>query len=142
MIQQINMPRLLGYAGAIPFIALSLFRLISSDSPFDVSYFLFGYGVIILSFLGGLHWGRIAAQTDGEKPNPYILAYSVFPALIGWFALMVPETIGIALLILSFGICGVTDIRLTLSGVFARWMLELRIVLSIVAMLSLASLYL
>ena len=49
------MPRLLGYAGAIPFIALSLFRLISSDSPFDVSYFLFGYGVIILSFLGGLH---------------------------------------------------------------------------------------
>ena len=52
--------RILGYGGALPFlggaIAASQQMVIWGLAP---TYFLISYGAVILSFLGGLHWGRV-----------------------------------------------------------------------------------
>ena len=132
--------RCLGYGGAIPFVGLSLAILFSTDTPSDARQWLFGYGVVILSFLGGLHWGRIAAQTE-QPPQPLWLVYSTLPSLIGWFAWMMPASVGIGMLAGGFILCAIVDLQLVRKGVFASWMSELRLMLSAIALLSLLSLH-
>ena len=49
---------LLGYGGAVPFIGFG--ALIVTDSTawdIEVETVLLFYGAVILSFLGGIHWG-------------------------------------------------------------------------------------
>lgn len=140
MLDGILMARILGYTGAIPFVLLALIVHFVPDMVAAGKDFLFLYGVVILSFLGGLHWGRLADVPD--NPSPYWLVYSVLPSLIGWFSVMFPRPIGVGMLLFGFVLCAIVDLRLINQGVFAQWMRDLRMMLSMIAMLCLASLYL
>ena len=134
--------RLLGYAGALPFIGLALaHRLDISAGSADNGFLLYAYGIVILSFLGGMHWGRIAADTDAGAPSAKWLAFAVCPSLIGWFSLFFDLPVAVIMLIGGFIICAVIDLRLVAMGIFASWMYELRLVLSLIACTSLASLF-
>ena len=69
MISQ-NIVRLLGYGGAVPFLGGAI--LLTSDSQLpgiETRTALLYYGAVILSFLGGLQWGRIASSTHHSRSS-------------------------------------------------------------------------
>ena len=130
----------LGYGGLLPFIGLAL--LIPFDphhAPF-LADALFAYGAVILSFVGALHWGFAIALLGltTERRNRCFI-WSTIPALIAWPALLlVPAEAG-PLLIGGFLAHYWQDTRLSRWSSLPAWYLPLRLQLTSVACLTLAS---
>ena len=81
----------LGYAGLIPFIAAC--ALLYSGAATLANQIFLSYSAIILSFLGGTHWGRLIASDVSLKVSVGLLALlasNVF-ALLGWSALLLSQ---------------------------------------------------
>jgi len=81
----------LGYAGLIPFIAAC--ALLYSGAATLANQIFLSYSAIILSFLGGTHWGRLIASDVSLKVSVGLLALlasNVF-ALLGWAALLLSQ---------------------------------------------------
>lgn len=56
---------LLGYAGLIPFVLLTLACwLVNTDWLRDFIRGQLAYGIAALSFLGGIHWGAVVLRAD------------------------------------------------------------------------------
>ena len=120
----------LGAAGVIPFVAIAIAGPFLSD-PLKNSAFLalIAYGAVILSFLGGIHWGlSIATSRDRGTGGASFrrLGVSVLPALIGWGALIVEPTVGIFILAVSFGLVLVVDLDASRKGEAPAWYPGLR----------------
>jgi len=80
----------LGFGGLVPFLGLGLLSF--GESMRDVAVTgLIGYGVVILSFMGGCRWGFAAAGL-GEGASPASLGLSVLPALYAWGAAQFADT--------------------------------------------------
>ena len=136
----------LGYAGALPFLGLGLviiypnMDIANFASPAEIKFALLSYGAIILSFLGGLHWGRaimMPADTHIISPRTALL-WSVSLSLTGWLALLLPVTVAAILLLAGFFIALVADLIWLARGYWPFWMRRLRLHLSLIAMASLA----
>ena len=135
---------LLGYGGAIPFVGLGALLLGGGSSASiwpadwaDPGFLLLSYGAIILSFLGGLQWGRLAhARHQVRAGDNLWLAFSVLPALAGWLVLIwpLPERLGGGLLLTAFGLCWWLDRQLVRAGAWAGFMGRLRSHLSLSAL--------
>ena len=86
--------RLLGYAGLLPQLAAA--GLVASGRG---EWFFFGrvlalvYGIVILSFLGGIWWGFAVRRTVGQGR---LAAVAVLPSLVG-VALMIATQFGLPL---------------------------------------------
>jgi len=145
---------ILGYSGTIPFISLAVILLLdaSSTTPAALGLAASGlaasalhlYGAIILSFLGGLHWGRIACNPDIKPYDKWFLIYSVIPSLIGWLSYLLSDIWrGAALMLIAgFIISYVIDIRFIRLGAWQSWMKPLRTNLTFIACFSLTVLLL
>ena len=138
----------LGYAGALPFLGLGIV-ILAPDMDIallaqylDVEFVLLSYGAIILSFLGGLHWGRaIMMPADTQVISaPTALLWSVSLSLIGWFALLLPVSIAAILLLAGFLVALLADLIWLARGYWPFWMRRLRLHLSLLAMSSLTCL--
>lgn len=139
-------PLALGLAGAIPFVALTL-ALLFLPPPLQLyaDLGLRGYGAVILSFLGGVHWGAaIHDRPDIGAVDPLRLVISVVPSLVGWAALLLPALYGYPLLALSFAALYAVDRLAVRDGLFPPWYAPLRLLLTgiVVACLSAAATYL
>jgi hypothetical protein len=78
---------ILTIAGILPFILFGLEATAANTVTSQVSaYALIGYGAVILSFLGGVHWGFTLAIEHDPAERPRLLL-GVLPGLIGWGAL-------------------------------------------------------
>ncbi len=90
----------LGYAGALPFLAGALASLPFAGAlrPFALALLL-NYGAIILSFMGGVHWGASILREDNEV-GP--LGRSVVPALVALVAATLGGVAGLVILALGF----------------------------------------
>jgi hypothetical protein len=120
----------LGAAGIIPFVAIAITGPFLTD-PLKNSAFLalIAYGAVILSFLGGIHWGlSIATSRDRGTGGASFrrLGVSVLPALIGWVALIVDPLIGIFILAISFGLVLAVDLDASRKGQAPAWYPSLR----------------
>lgn len=93
---------LLGAGGALPFLALALAPLAGPVPAWGPSA-LVGYGALILSFLGGIRWGRALGQRE-RRGADLDLALSVLPSLYAWPLLLLPP--GQALPLLAAGFAG------------------------------------
>ncbi len=126
----------------IPFAALAVGAVVSRDHGALCSRALLGYGAVILSFVGALHWGfamTLGALGGHQRRRLYI--WSVLPALIAWLALVLVPPLGYALLVGGFIAHYWQDIRLvgpSAPGTFPDWYLPLRTRLTIGACLCLA----
>jgi hypothetical protein len=134
--------RWFGLTGAIPFVALSSAGALSSGAHQSLAYFtLVAYGAVILSFLGGVHWGRaIKAFDQGAVADKFLwvsLGISVVPSLIGWLTLLVPLVIGLPVLAASFAAMLLIDLQAVISGQFPTWYGNLRVILSVIVIASL-----
>jgi hypothetical protein len=93
---------LLGLLGLIPFVACA-YLACAWQVPADTRPMiaLIAYGAVILSFLGGVHWGFALAEPPatlaGLAPVPTRqdpahrprIGLGVLPSLIGWVALLI-----------------------------------------------------
>ncbi|CAI8428269.1 MAG: Uncharacterised protein [SAR116 cluster bacterium] len=145
---------ILGYSGTIPFISLAVILLLDASSTTPAASgpaasglaasALHLYGAIILSFLGGLHWGRIACNPDIKPSDKWFLIYSVIPSLMGWSSYLLSDIWqGAALMLIAgFIISYVIDIRFIRLGAWQSWMKPLRTNLTLIACFSLTVLLL
>lgn len=127
----------LGVAGLIPFVAGAAGMLWPSALPWPVpggaAAALGAYGAVIVSFLGGIHWG-LAMAGSGE-PSALRLAWGVVPSLIAWPALLLAPAWGLAALAAALVLCFMVDRRSYPALGLAGW-LPLRGLLTAVAALS------
>ena len=130
----------LGGLGALPFIGLAGAAPYLDSAPrmFAV-HALAAYGAIILSFLGGVHWG-LAIGSRSEVDDPALrtrLIVSVIPSLAAWAALLVPENQGLFLLAAAVAAMLWVDLRATRLGHAPPWYPKLRLPLTCVVVAAL-----
>lgn len=76
----------LGFAGLIPFVLLTLICwLAPADLLNNFIRAQLAYGIVILSFFGGVHWGMVlvGAGRDDEE-NRQAMIWGVIPTLLAW----------------------------------------------------------
>ncbi|MBC8055104.1 MAG: DUF3429 domain-containing protein, partial [Rhizobiales bacterium] len=100
--------RRLGFGGVIPFIGLAaaIWSARPGDSLFATSALL-GYGAVIASFLGAIHWGLVMREGPAQ-PVPSLL-WGVVPSLAGWAALLLGQAPGLLLMAALLWICFAVD---------------------------------
>ncbi|HKX95816.1 MAG TPA: DUF3429 domain-containing protein [Methylibium sp.] len=122
----------LGQAGLLPFVAGALAAWAAPEGlRAGAGFALQAYAALIISFLGGMHWG-LAVRTAGGLPAS--LWWGIAVSLAAWLALLAPRSVGLllcgALLLASYAV----DRRLYPPVGAAGW-LRLRLHLSSVASL-------
>lgn len=129
----------LGFAGLIPFVALTLACWLVH--PAWLGDFIKGqlaYGIAILSFLGGMHWGAIMLSNQlSNEQTKRALGWSVVPPLLAWFATMVGG-FGFAALMAGFIVAYWVDKHLFAWYGMPEWLIGLRFRLTCVAVPALA----
>jgi hypothetical protein len=128
----------LGYAGLLPFAAGAvLVWWVRADALPHLPHLphlargLAAYGALIVSFLGGIHWGLAMRQIS---PSSRLLIWGVLPSLVVWPAVMVPPAAGLVIIGVMLLICYAVDRVLYAEQGVAPW-LTLRFRLSTVAAL-------
>jgi len=118
----------LGYAGLTPFVAFAaLTWLLSAESRPFAAAALSAYAAVIVSFLGGIHWG--IGFRDG---TPRLFLWGVVPSMVAAVALMLPARHGLLIHGLMLLMCYVVDRRVYAAHGLRAW-LRLRWRLSLVA---------
>ena len=135
-----HIPRLLGWAGLVPFglAALGTHSGIDTLVPYG---FLGGtaYGAVILSFLGAVHWG-LAMQDDR---SPYWYVWSITPALFGFASLLLLDIeMRVVTLIPLFALTWSVDRKAANYGLIPNWYMRLRSKLTAGAVISLTAMLL
>lgn len=129
----------LGIAGLIPFVVLMLGCLLVH--PAWLNDFLAGqraYGIAILSFLGGVHWGSAMMATGlSLSQTRKAMLWGITPPLVAWFSVMT-DGFGFAVLIAGFIAAYLVDRRLYGWYQMPPWFIKLRMVLTAIVVLSLA----
>jgi hypothetical protein len=97
------------------------------------------YGAVILSFLGGMHWGFAAAPGAAKTRTAVTYGLSVLPSLLGWAALLLPPSIGLGLLMLAVAGVLPLDRRAVALGAAPDWWMRLRLPVTGVVLLCLAA---
>lgn len=133
-----RIPRLalaLGASGVLPFLAGALVMAFGGATLQSLAQvYLVGYGIAILSFMGGVHWG-LAMSWSANAPDaraPYQYVISVIPALAAWMTLFFPMAFQALWLALCFGLLLGVDIKLTRLGRAPGWYPSMRWPLSLV----------
>jgi len=116
--QDLALIRTLGHAGLIPLVGLALLLwLLSGETQTFVSIALAAYAALIVSFLGGIHWGigwqagqqaRQAGTAATAHPHAQRAhhLWGVAASLLAWPGVLMPPFAGLAwlgfLLIVSY----------------------------------------
>jgi hypothetical protein len=130
--------RWLGYGGLLPFVALAAATWFDGTHSSLWRDALVGYGAVILSFVGALHWGfaiSLSDMTTHQRARSFV--WGVMPSLLGWVALLMTPSYAVMLLVVGFLIHFWQDRRLVLLVSLPDWYLPLRLRLTLVACISL-----
>ena len=126
----------LGIAGLLPFIGCGLGAISGSQRADVMLSALIGYAAVILSFLGGVHWGFALGEVPPRQPR-LRLGLSVVPALIGWVAVIISlglsATIALGVLIAGYIATLVVEVQGRQRGLVDAGYVWLRWPLTIVA---------
>lgn len=110
----------LGYAGLLPFVlgALMIWLVHAEALPYAAQA-LSAYAALVVSFLGGIHWGLAMRQPE---PVPRLLLWGVTPSLGAWVAVMMPASSGLVLSGAMLIGCWLVDRRLYVEQGAAAWL--------------------
>ncbi|GEM_PF-398899 len=134
---------ILAYSGLAPFFALFLVvwltpSLFSLETGTQILYWGLMYSAILLSFMGGIHWGIALMLTKGNTEITPILerfSGSLLPAIIGWIAIIPGSLLGtisippfwrFALMFFAFLYLLIADQRSVRNGLLPQWYGRLR----------------
>lgn len=122
--------RWLGAAGMVPFVLGALLVwLVNAAARVDVALALSAYAALVVSFLGGIHWG-LGMRQSAAPGSLYF--WGVVPPLLAWVALLMPPGAGLVVDGMLLVACYLVDRRVYPVQGVARW-LTLRFRLSAVA---------
>lgn len=121
------MPRMLGYAGVAPVLCLLVVAWSDSQWQQQALTLACTYGALILSFLGGIHWGF---ATSGVASMKHFMV-SVIPSLWAWAALASPDLYTVSGLIIGLVLFLLFERRLAWIAQLPNWYLPLRLQLTI-----------
>lgn len=128
----------LGATGAVPFVATAILSAFGPENwSAWAAHALAFYGAVILSFLGGIHWGLAISNTGTARISAARLCWSVVPSLIAWGALLLPLFYGLIVLTAAFGLALFVDTRSGTRALVPSWFPDLRTALSIAVIASL-----
>lgn len=141
-------PVLLTAAGAIPFCVGAWAILSGVDTRIagvplnggEGELLILSYGVVILAFMAGIHWGFATKATDAATANAtYVL--SVIPALWGFFfstyhAFTLSTSLVGALdtLTIGFLLVFLNDLWCARKGIAPDWWITLRVPVTLVVL--------
>lgn len=124
----------LGYAGLLPFVlGAALVWLVRADAHPYVTLMLSCYAAVVLSFLGGVHWG-LGMRQQSQAP-PMVFAWGVVPGLAAWVAVVMPPYAGLVVHGVMLVACYLVD-RRTYPALGAAPWLTLRFRCTVAASLS------
>ena len=130
-------PLVLGASGLIPFITPPIIMYTQAMTCPELVNIQLCYGAVILSFLGGVRWGMAATPGSPIPGNWAHYSWSVTPSLIAWMGLILPGFApGYISVISGLGLTCYKD--LAQIG-YPSWFKGLRIILTLVAIISMAS---
>lgn len=108
----------LGHAGLIPFVlGAVLVWLVTPDAHPYAASALSAYAAVIVSFLGGIHWGLVmrGLSTDPTAPATPLetssLVWGITPSLLAWVGVLMPPHAGLFILGLAIIGCYLADRR-------------------------------
>ena len=108
------------------------------DIRFALPLIVLAYGCLIAAFLGGVRWGA-AMQNNVANHLPRQLIIAIMPTLMALIPFMLPLPQAFTLLIVLFVAQGVLDLTAVQQTRLVDWYAPLRILLTIIAALSMAS---
>lgn len=142
--QKIPFPALvLGLGGLLPFIFSVMLVVLPdvlapllpaslpiADTPEKLGASSLGaYGAVILSFLGGVRWGKLLDDPRRlQQWQP--LCLSVLPSLIAWPALLLPGSAMLSILIAGFVLQYMLDVNGVAQQQLPVWFGKLRLILT------------
>jgi hypothetical protein len=124
--------------GAIPFLAMALAAVISpafADAHLGGETAFLGYGAVILSFMGGVRWGR-ALTLDQPARAAEQMILSVAPSLAAWLALLIDRPWSLLLLAAGFALQAAWDFKSAGKGLLPAWFGRLRLTISAIVIAS------
>ena len=126
--------RRLGFGGLMPFVGLAVTLWLAPSGGWSLAAVsLLGYGAIISSFLGAIHWGLVMREGPAQ-PVPSVL-WGVVPSLLGWVALLLGDAPGLLLIAALLWACFAVDRVLYARYQLHAW-LPMRLRLTLVASIS------
>ncbi len=139
MIQETKTYTALALAGTIPFIACALLPLLGYDSIRylgSLDKVVASYGLAIVCFLAGAHWGTYLSGRSADSLNLFITSNVIFLAV--WFAYVGADMKwAIGTQVLAFLTLLFIDLRLKRSDVISNAYFRVRSVATLIATISL-----
>jgi hypothetical protein len=139
MIQDSKTYTALALAGTIPFIACALLPVLGYDS---VSYLgpldevVASYGLAIVCFLAGAHWGTYLSGRSADSLNLFVISNVIF--LAAWFAYVGADVKwAVGTQVLAFLTLLFIDMQLKHSDVISAAYFRVRSVATLIAAISL-----
>lgn len=130
--------RMLVIVAALPFILLSIHVFIWPEYRYLAARALATYSALILCFYGAIHWGIAMKLNPAESPRTRVLIrvamlWSVIPAALAWFALVLPAQPGRYWLLVALILCLLVDAALALRLKLPSWYMPLHCILTLIA---------
>jgi hypothetical protein len=123
-----------GIGGLLPFVGLTL---LASLAPSSVRASMLvaqaGYGAVILSFVGALHWAFAMRSNSVGGAAWRRYGASVLPAIAGWLTLQAPVSTGLRIEAALLVVFLVVERRWLAEPLLAEWYAPLRGLLTAVA---------
>lgn len=135
-----RIPLTLTLATAVPFVVLSL---AVSMQMFDNNRIVIGtllsYSTVILSFLGGIHWGvAVSNYAHNKRIANLLILESVFPTICAWAVLLnAPLHVQLLVLTVLFTFVWAIDSVLVGRKIIPLWFFEIRCVITPIVVVSL-----
>ncbi|MFC0337258.1 Protein of unknown function [Kushneria avicenniae] len=133
-----TLPWLLGIAGLIPFVGLAGVVVLSLPGWQGIALqaFLY-YSAVILSFLGGIHWG-VAMSLDHESSHHFSsrMVVAMAPSLLAWPALMLSPQFSLLALMTGFLLIRLYEAQSDSVERLPAWYTSLRTLLTVVVVVS------
>ena len=118
----------LAYAGTLPFIACAILPWIGMPVVAGIgscAYIAAAYGVAIVSFMAGIHWGTFLYQADSLPVNLLLTSNAITVAV--WLAfILTPVAVSIAVIAAALVLLLAVDFRLARVGLLTADYLRTR----------------
>ncbi|MBC7281667.1 DUF3429 domain-containing protein [Hoeflea sp.] len=126
--------------GALPFLAMAVAGTVSpafSAAHLGGDTAFLGYGAVILSFMGGVRWGRALTLAEPALAAEQMIL-SVAPSLAAWLALLIDRPWSLFLLAAGFALQAAWDWKSAGTGLLPAWFGRLRLTISAIVIASIA----